>query len=275
MLAVLLGALLHSTWNAMIRSSSDRTLDMALVVTGAAVITGCLLPFSSLPATASWPYLIASGVIHVVYFTLVALSYRHGELSFDYPIMRGSAPVLSAIAAALLLAEWPGVRGWVGVLLICCGVMLIAADSWRNGQLNRQATLFALATAGTIVIYTLVDGVGARLSGNAAVYTGWVFVLTAVPLLALFSAVHGRRTTTYLQRHWKRGLLGGACTLGSYALSLWGMTKAPIALVAALRETSVVFGAVIAVTLLHEPISRNRWLAIIVVVAGAIAIKMA
>jgi drug/metabolite transporter (DMT)-like permease len=275
MLAVLLGALLHSAWNAMIRSSSDRALDMVLVVTGATVITGCLLPFSSLPATASWPYLIASGVIHVVYFTLVALSYRHGELSFAYPIMRGSAPVLSAIAAALLLAEWPSAGGWLGVLLICGGVMLLAADSWRNGQLNRQATLFALATAGTIVIYTLVDGVGARLSGNPAVYTGWVFVLTAVPLLALFSKVHGRRTATYLHRHWKRGLVGGACTLASYALSLWAITQAPIALVAALRETSVVFGAVIAATLLREPVSRNRWLAILVVVAGAIAIKMA
>ena len=269
MLAVLLGALLHAAWNAMIRSSNDRTLDMVLVVTGAAVIAGCLLPFSSLPAAASWPYLIASGVIHVVYFTLVALSYRHGELSFAYPIMRGSAPVLSAIAAALLLAEWPSAGGWLGVLLICGGVMLLAADSWRNGQLNRQATLFALATAGFIVIYTLVDGIGARLSGNPAVYTGWVFVLTAVPMLALFSKA------TYLHRHWKRGLLGGACTLVSYALSLWAMTQAPIALVAALRETSVVFGAVIAATLLREPVSRHRWMAILVVVAGAIAIKMA
>ncbi len=275
MLAVLLGALLHASWNALVRSSSDRTLDMVLVVSGAAVITGCLLPFAPLPASASWPYLIASGLIHVAYFTLVGLSYRHGELSFAYPLMRGSAPVFSAIAAAALLAEWPGTGGLLGVLLICSGVILLAADSWRNGRLNRHATLFALTTAGTIVIYTLVDGVGARLSGNAAVYTGWVFLLTAIPLLALFTAINGRRTTVYLQKNWKRGLLGGACTLGSYALALWAMTKAPIALVAALRETSVVFGAIIAATLLHEPVSRSRWLAILVVLAGAVAIKIA
>lgn len=275
MLAVLLGALLHASWNALVRSSSDRTLDMVLVVCGAAVITACLLPFAPLPAPASWPYLIASGLIHVAYFTLVALSYRHGELSFAYPLMRGSAPVFSAIAAAALLAEWPGTGGWLGVLLICSGVMLLAADSWRNGQLNRHATLFALTTAGTIVIYTLVDGVGARLSGNAAVYTGWVFLLTAIPLLALFTAINGRRTTVYLQKNWKRGLLGGACTLGSYALALWAMTQAPIALVAALRETSVVFGTIIAATILHEPVSRIRWLAILVVLAGAVAIKIA
>jgi len=275
MLAVLLGALLHASWNALVRSSSDRTLDMVLVVSGAAVITTVLLPFAPLPAVASWPYLIASGLIHVVYFTLVALSYRHGELSFAYPLMRGSAPVLSAIAAALLLAEWPGTGGWLGVLLICSGVMLLAADSWRSGGLNRKATLFALATAGTIVIYTLVDGVGARLSGNAAVYTGWVFLLTSIPLLVLFTAINGRRTAAYIQKNWKRGFLGGACTLGSYALALWAMTQAPIALVAALRETSVVFGAIIAATLLHEPVSRNRWLAILVVLAGAVAIKIA
>lgn len=275
MLAVLLGAMLHAAWNAMVRSSSDRTLDMVLVVCGAAVITGFLLPFLPLPAAASWPYLIASGLIHVVYFTLVALSYRHGELSFAYPIMRGSAPVLSAIAAALLLAEWPSAGGWSGVLLICGGVMLLAAESWRAGRLNRHATLFALATAGTVVIYTLVDGVGARHSGNAAVYTGWVFVLTAIPLLALFGMIKGRSTETYLSAHWPRGLLGGSCTLGSYALALWAMTQAPIALVAALRETSVVFGAILAATLLHEPVSRLRWLAILVVVTGAVAIKMA
>ena len=275
MLAVLLGALLHASWNALVRSSSDRTLDMVLVVCGAAVITACLLPFAPLPASVSSPYLIASGLIHVAYFTLVALSYRHGELSFAYPLMRGSAPVFSAIAAAALLAEWPGTGGWLGVLLICSGVMLLAADSWRNGQLNRHATLFALTTAGTIVIYTLVDGVGARLSGNAAVYTGWVFLLTAIPLLALFTAINGRRTTVYLQKNWKRGLLGGACTLGSYALALWAMTQAPIALVAALRETSVVFGTIIAATVLHEPVSRTRWLAILVVLAGAVAIKIA
>lgn len=275
MLVVLLGAMLHASWNAMVRSSTNRTLDMVLVVSGAAVIAAGLLPFVPQPAAASWPYLIASGLIHVVYFTLVALSYRHGELSFAYPIMRGSAPVLSAIAAALLLAESPTAGGWLGVLLICSGVMLLAAESWRAGKLQRKATLFALATAGTVVIYTLVDGVGVRLSGNAAVYTGWVFVLTAIPLIVLFSVINGRSTADYLRANALRGLLGGSCTLGSYALALWAMTQAPIALVAALRETSVVFGAILAATLLHEPVSRLRWLAILIVVSGAAAIKLA
>ena len=274
MLAVLLGALLHASWNALIRGSTDRTLDTVLVVAGAAVIAAVALPFTPTPAAASWPFLIASGLIHVVYFMLVALSYRHGELSFAYPIMRGSAPVVSAIAAALLLAESPSTGGWLGVLLISGGVMLLAGDSWRSGAFQGRAAMFALATAASIVVYTLVDGVGARLSGHAAAYTGWVFVLTAIPLVMIFLVRDGASTRAYCRQHWRRGLFGGVCTLGAYGLALWAMTRAPIALVAALRETSVIFGALLAVLLLGERLSRTRWDAIAIVTAGAVSIKL-
>lgn len=274
MLAVLLGALLHASWNALIRGSTDRTLDTVLVVAGAALIAACMLPFAPLPAAASWPFLIASGLIHVAYFMLVALSYRDGALSFAYPIMRGSAPAVSAIAAALLLSESPAAGGWLGILLICSGIMLLAIESWRVGVFQRRTALFALGTAGTIVVYTLVDGVGVRLSGHAAAYTGWVFVLTAIPLTVVFLLRDGQAARGYLRHHWRRGLLGGACTLGSYALALWAVTQAPIALVAALRETSVVFGALLAATLLGEHLSRTRWIAIGIVTAGAVTIKL-
>jgi drug/metabolite transporter (DMT)-like permease len=274
MFAVLFGALLHACWNALVRGSKNHALDIVLVVTGAAVIAAASLPFAPLPASASWPFLIASGLIHVVYFMLVALSYRHGELSFAYPIMRGSAPVVSAIAAALLLAESPSTGGWLGVLLISAGVMLLAGDSWRSGVFQGRAALFALTTAAIVVVYTLVDGVGARLSGHAAAYTGWVFVLTSIPLVMIFILRDGASTRAYFRNHWRRGLLGGACTLGSYGLALWAMTQAPIALVAALRETSVIFGALLAVMLLGERLSRTRWTAIAIVTAGAVMIKL-
>lgn len=275
LLAVLLGALLHAAWNTMIRGSSNRTLDTVLVVAGAGAIMLALLPFAPLPATASWPYAIASGAIHVAYFLLVAGAYRHGELSFVYPLMRGTAPALSAIAAALLLAEVPALQGWLGVALICGGVLLLAGDALRKATPQGSATRFALGTAGVVVVYTLVDGIGVRLSGNAAVYTGWVFLLTSLPLLAIFLLRDRAATLSYVQQHWRRGLFGGACTLASYALALWAMTQAPIALVAALRETSVVFGTLLAATLLHERISALRWVAVLVVVAGAVAIKLA
>ncbi|MBY0271753.1 MAG: DMT family transporter [Burkholderiales bacterium] len=275
MLAVLLGALLHAVWNAMIRGSANRSLDTVLVVAGAGVLMACTLPFLPQPAPASWPYLIASGVIHVAYFLLVALSYRHGELSFVYPIMRGSAPAVSAVAAALLLAEVPAAGGWLGVALICGGVMLLAGDSWRSGSFHGRAALFAIATAGVIVVYTLVDGIGVRLSDHAASYTGWVFLLTAIPLVMIFMLRDRAATSAYLQQHWRRGLFGGACTLASYALALWAMTQAPIALVAALRETAVIFGVLIAAIVLRERITRIRYLSILVVSAGAAAIKLA
>lgn len=275
MLAVLLGALLHALWNAMIRSSTNRTLDTVLVVSGAGAIMLCALPFAPLPAPPSWPYLIASGVIHVAYFMLVALAYRDGALSFVYPIMRGSAPAMSAIAAALLLSEVPAAGGWLGVSLICGGVMLLAGDSWRTRSFHARSALFAAGTACVIVVYTLIDGIGVRLSGHAASYTGWVFLLTAVPLLVIFLARDHANTASYLQQHWQRGLFGGFCALASYALALWAMTRAPIALVAALRETAVIFAALIAAIVLRERITRVRYLSILIVTAGAITIKLA
>ncbi len=275
MLAVLLGALLHATWNAMIRGSGNRALDTVLVAAGAGALMICVLPFAPLPAPASWPYIIASGAIHVAYFLLVALSYRHGELSFVYPIMRGSAPAVAAIAAALLLAEVPSAGGWLGVALICGGVALLAGDAWKKRAFNRSAALSAFGTAGIIVVYTLVDGVGVRLSGHAASYTGWVFLLTSIPFAAIFLVRDRAATIAYLQQHWRRGLFGGACSLASYALALWAMTRAPIALVAALRETSVIFAVLIAAIVLRERITRIRYLSILIVAAGAAAIKLA
>lgn len=274
MLAVLFGALLHASWNALVRGAENGKLDITLVVVGAGAITACWLPFAPLPAPQSWPYLGASIVIHVAYFLLVGLAYQKGQLSFAYPIMRGSAPAFSALAAALLLNELPSALGWIGMLLICGGVLLLAADSWRAKSFQPASAIFALATAGVIVVYTLVDGIGVRLSEHAASYTGWMFLLTALLLIAI-SVVRDRETTaSYFQRYWRRGLIGGACTFGSYALALWAMTSAPIGLVAALRETSVIFAVAIAAIFLRERITPMRYFSVFVVIAGAVAIKV-
>lgn len=275
MLVVLLGALLHASWNAMIRGATDRTLDTVLIVAGAGAITALGLPLLPLPAPASWPCLLASGAIHVAYFLLVAGAYRHGELSLVYPLMRGTAPAVSALAAALLLAEVPSAGGGLGVLLIGGGVVLLAGQGWHARTMTAHAVSYALATAAVIVVYTLVDGIGVRLSGHAAAYTGWMFLLTALPLLGLFLVRQPTETAGYLRRHWRRGLAGGACTLASYGLALWAMTRAPIALVAALRETSVVFATLIAVFILRERITPLRLASIAAVTAGATAIKLA
>jgi len=275
MTAVLLGALLHASWNALVRGASDRTLDTALVVGGAGLTAACWLPFAPLPLPQSWPYLAASVVTHLAYFVLVALAYRRGQLSFVYPIMRGSAPAISAAIAALLLNELPSAGGWFGLVLICCGIIVLAADSFRARSFQGSSAVFALMNAAVIVLYTLVDGVGARLSGHPVSYTGWIFLLTAFSLVAI--SVKRNRVTAarYFRSYWVRGLLGGGCMFGSYGLALWAMTLAPIALIAALRETSVVFAAVIAAAFLGERLTPLRCLSIVIVAAGAFAIKIA
>lgn len=274
MLPILLGALLHATWNAFVRSAADKFLDTVLVTAGASVFAAFWLPFMAFPAVASWPYLIASGVIHVGYFILVALAYHHAEFSFAYPIMRGTAPAFSAIAAAFLLNEFPSLLGWIGILLISFGVIVLSFDSWRSGSLKLSSLFFALSNAAVIVVYTIIDGQGARLSGNAFSYTGWILILTAFPVILASLILRPAKVTSYLRRNVARGITGGACLVGSYGIALWAMTHAPIALVAALRETSVMFAMLIAVYFLRERISRLRLLSASMVIAGAIAIKI-
>jgi drug/metabolite transporter (DMT)-like permease len=274
MAIVLFAAALHAAWNALVRGASHKYHDTVLIVIGAAAWTAALLPLAPIPAVESWPYLAASVLIHVAYFSLVAFTYQNGELSFAYPIMRGSAPALTVVAVALLLHESPSLGGWIGVLLISCGVLVLAGDAWRAGTFRSASAMLALANAGVIVVYTVIDGQGARLSGHAFSYTGWMFLLTAPLLLAIPAASQGREMLQRIQLGWRRGLIGGACTLASYGLALWAMTRAPIALVAALRETSVVFAAIIAASFLKEPITRFRYASIFAVSAGAVAIKV-
>ena len=272
--AVLIGALLHAAWNVFIRAATDKHLTMVLVAGGAGLLAACWLPFIPGPAVSSWPYLTASVLIHVVYFTLVARLYRNTALSFAYPLMRGSAPVLSAAFAVLLVHESPSALGWLGILLVSLGIVLLVGETWRSGSLRLAPTLLVFANAAVIVAYTLIDGVGVRLSGHPASYTGWLFFLTAIPLLALFFARQGRQGLSELRSNCGRGLLGGACSVGSYGLALWAMTQVPIALVAALRETSVVFGTLCATVFLREQVTPLRYVSVLVVTAGAVTIKM-
>src|SRR5450759_453270 len=197
MAIMLFAAALHASWNALVRASSQKFQDTVLIVLGAGVWTALLLPLVPFPAVESWPYLAVSVLIHVAYFSLVAFSYRSGDLCFAYPLMRGSAPALSAVAAALLLNESPSLGGWAGVLLISCGVLVLAGDSWRSGTFRAAPAMFALTNACVIVVYTLVDGQGARLSGHAFSYTGWMFLLTAPLLLAIAAAGQGREAVSY------------------------------------------------------------------------------
>ncbi len=275
MAAVLFAALLHASWNAIVKSSPDKYLDTVMVTGAAALVSALTLPFLPLPAAESWLCLLASVVIHLAYFALVAAAYRTGEMSYVYPMMRGSAPLLTACAAVLLLGEPLGVGGWGAVVLISAGILLLATHQWRLGRFDLPQTLFALGNAGVIMVYTLVDGVGTRLSGNALAYVGWLLLLDGALLLAHVLLCKRRALIQQARIRWRLALVGGACTWASYAIALWAMTQAPVALVAALRETSVIFGAVIAAVLLHEKLGASRYAAALLVCAGAAVLKIA
>ena len=274
MFLVLLGAALHATWNAIIKAGSDKLLDTVLVTCGAATLAALALPLVPLPEKASWPYLGTSVAIHFAYFTLVALTYRTGELSYAYPIMRGSAPPLTALVATLTIGEPLSFGAWLGIALISAGILALTGDSCRSGRFAFAPAAFSLLNAAVIVAYTLVDGIGVRLSGNAFSYIVWLFLLIPLPLLCLTLLSRPQAFVIQFQMRWKAGFLGGMCTTASYGLALWAMTLAPIALIAALRETSVIFGTVFASLFLKERFGVIRYLAAIAVTLGAIAINL-
>jgi len=234
--AVLGAALLHATWNTLVKASADKELDTYAVAAGSGVLAFVLLPVLPAPAPASWPWLAGSAAVHILYFVFLAGAYRYGELSYVYPIMRGGGPMIVAASGAAVFAEVLSGGQWLGVLLVCGGIVGFAA-----GAHDRRATLFALANAAVIGAYTLIDAQGVRVSAAPVSYTLWFFAVNALVIIAMGWLRRGSAVPGYLGRHWWRALLGGACSVGSYAIALWAMTRAPVALVAVLRETSVIF----------------------------------
>ena len=272
-LAVLGAALLHAAWNAMLKGGRDTMLDMAIVVAGSALVVVPLLPFVPLPAPASWPYIGASIVIHIGYYTALVGTYRAGDLSHGYPLMRGVAPLLVAGFGAAVLGELPGVWMWLGIILISAGVIGIAFVGGASFLHNRRATAWALTNAALIAAYTLVDGTGVRLAGSTASYAVWMFFLDGFPYVLIVAWLRRAEFLRYARDHWQRGLAGGALSVAAYAIALWAMTRAPIAAVAALRETSVIFAALLGAWLLKEPLGRARLGGAAAVVVGIVFLK--
>lgn len=278
---VLLAALLHASWNALVKAGPDKYLTTVLVACGAGMVSLPLLPFFAKPHDDSWPWLIASACCQVIYYRLLAAAYHHGDMSQAYPLMRGAAPLLVALASVPLLGERLHWRQDVAIMLICGGVLTLTilrgtsagADTQANRSGRRSATFYALLNAAVIATYTMIDGVGVRKSGAPAAYTMWLFVLTAV-LLLLCSTNRWRELPAYARRHAGVMLLGGFGTLASYGLALWAMTHAPVAAVAALRETSIMFAAAIAALFLRERLAPGRILAVSLIACGAILMRL-
>jgi drug/metabolite transporter (DMT)-like permease len=243
-----------------------------LVTTSAATIGALTLPWLAPPALASWPFIVASSFFQVAYFVLLARTYQVADMSQTYPLMRGTAPLLVAIVSVLALGAHLTSFMWLGVGIICLGILAMAS----GGRGSRSGATYALLNAVVIAGYTLIDGMGVRRSGAPAAYTLWIFLVSGVPLAAWALATRGRSAAAgYARRNWHLGLIGGAGSLASYGLALWAMTVAPIATVAALRETSIVFGAIISGLLLKEHVGLPRLAAACTIALGAAVLRLA
>jgi len=273
--AVLFAAACHAGWNASIKRGLDPLATTVAISLGAALVSLFALPVVGLPARDAWPWVLASIAIHLVYFGALIESYRVGDMGQVYPIARGAAPLMTATVTTLFVGERLGLVGWLGVVLLAAGVLLLSLRGGRDlAKLNSRAVGFALFTAVTVCAYSVVDGVGARLAGSAHAYSAALFVGIG-PVMAAYAFNRGGISALDdTMRLWLTGLAGGALQLGSYGIAIWAMTLAPIAIVAALRETSVLFGALIAVILLKEPLRLGRMAAAVLIVCGLVLVRL-
>lgn len=271
--AVLCAAALHATWNAVVKRAGDKLMTTILVAGASALVSALALPAFAAPAPASWPFLGLSLILQTLYLALLAATYRVADMGGTYPLMRGTAPLIVALSSGLWFAEPLSAQSWIGVGVICGGILFMAVDGRRTG--GSAGTALALLNALVIAGYTITDGLGVRRSGAPVAYTLWLSVLTGLVMVGWGLRTHRGALLRYARGNWHFGLVGGLGTLVSYGVALWAMTLAPVALVAALRETSIIFGTIISGLVLNERVGPARIGAALAIATGAIALRLA
>ncbi len=274
--AVLLGALLHAGWNALVKSSTDKALDSAVMNLAGCVLAVPLVAIAGFPPAAAWPCIAGSMLIHIGYYTALAGAYKHGDLGLTYPLMRGVAPLLVALSASLTVGEQLSALSWAGVAGICGGVLVLGLSAHAFTQ--PKAVAFALVNAVFIAMYTVVDAWGVRLAvqggGTALQYVALLFMLNGLPFgLVVLHRRGFARAWPYARGRAPLAALGAAASLVSYGIALWAMTRAPVATVAALRETSVLFAVLLGVLFLGESFTVRRVAGTAAILAGVLALR--
>ena len=274
-LAVIGAAFLHAMWNALLKGGSDKTLGMVAVSVGHIPVAVLALFFVPMPQPESYPYILAGTLLHLGYQVFLLNSYRIGDLTQVYPIARGSAPLIVAlVSVAVLGVRFEGLE-IVAILVIVAGIMSVGLIRQSDGGRNGKAALLALITGSFIAGYSLVDGLGARVAGTSLGYFSWVAIGTAV-LMVAYTRIAAPGTLRALPGPALRMMLiGGSASFIAYAIVTWAFTQAPIALVTALRETSIAFALLIGVVVLKERLSRPKLLATGAIVLGAILLRLA
>ena len=273
--AVLAAAVMHAAWNAMIKQRLDRFLSITSMSFWMGALSLVCLPFFPVPQGFTWFWIILSAMLHTGYKIYLIRAYDSGDLAQIYPLARGAAPLITALAGVLLLSEILSPMMAVGIVILCMGIGLMAA---RGGamleRLSATAISNALITSLFIASYTLTDGVGARTAPTASSYAIWMFVIDGCLMCIFCLSMRGRQAYFQMLPECRSGAVSGALSLGAYWIVIWAMTKAPIAAVAALRETSILFAVLISVLFLKEKLTRWRLISCALIVVGVIALRL-
>lgn len=270
---VLVAALLHAGWNTIVKRDDDGLVAMALVKIPNLLVSATVLAFVGLPRAECWPYLLGSTVANGLYFYFLINAYRVGDLSVAYPVSRSIAPVLVMGISAFAAGEVPTVAGVAGTALISLAILAIGVQGGASKQ-HYQTLAWAAAVGISISIYTVLDGLGARAGGNPIGYVALLNIFTGVMVSAVAIRARGAKLAVALRTRWPLGLAGGTMMLATYTIIVYALTIAPMALVAALRESSVIFAALIGAVLLREPFGGRRMLASVVVAAGIVTLAI-
>jgi phosphonate utilization associated putative membrane protein len=271
-LLVLAGAMLHAGWNVSVKSSTDKILETGLIHLFCSIIAMPVAFYFGAPPKECWPFLIISVLIHLGYYFTLANAYQHGELGLAYPLMRGTAPLFVAIGSYYFIPESTmSIWGWSGVFLICAGVILIGISAGL--MQHKHAILIAMLNAILIASYTLADAAGIRISENPIQYIASLFAIDGWLFCAWVFLLKKKVAIDYAKKRWTYALGGASASITSYSIALWAMTVAPVAAIAALRETSVLFAILFGAWFLNEKINGQRLLSIFMIVLGAMAIR--
>lgn len=273
MLAVLGAAFLHALWNALIKHGRSKVGSMVLLSVMEIPIGLVVVSTRPWPVPEVWPWVVAAGCTHFAYKFFLTYAYEQGDLSRVYPIARGLAPMIVAVVGAVFLFDVLELAEYLGIATLGLGILLMARGVFTDGE-SRRLLPFAIGSACATASYTLIDGLGARVSGDAVAYVGWIFIVDGVLFAMGMVALKGREVLSGGRQEWVLGAAASAASYGAYAISVWAMTVAPIALVAALRETSILFAVLIGWLLFHERMSVLKALAALLIVLGVIVTRV-
>ncbi len=265
---ILFAAVLHAGWNTFVKVSGDRMSTMALITLAGSGVSMLVLPFVAAPDPAAWPILILSILVHTGYNLVLPKAYEHGDLGQVYPIARGSAPILVTIGAIIFVGEYVSPIVMVGIVALSVGVMSIALDKTGSGKINKKATLLALATGVCIAIYTVIDGIGARSAGSVLGFAVWLTIGDGILTFLIALAIRKKAMLKVVKAHYGRIVLGGTMQVFAYWIIIWSLAIAPMGMVSALRETSVLLAALISVFVLKEGFGAWRFVSAMLVTLG-------